>query len=142
MNEIELLAPAGSREAAVAAVQNGAGAIYLGFGDFNARRGAENFTQEQMAETIGYCRARGVKTHITLNTLLRDREFSALEKTVDALNTLAPDAVIVADLGVARALRELAPELCLHASTQLTIHNVAGAQAAAEIGFSRVVLSS
>ena len=141
MNEIELLAPAGSREAAVAAVQNGAGAIYLGFGDFNARRGAENFTQEQMAETIGYCRARGVKTHITLNTLLRDREFSALEKTIDALNALAPDAVIVADLGVARALRELAPELCLHASTQLTIHNIAGAQAAAALGFSRVVLS-
>lgn len=141
MKKIELLAPAGSKEAAIAAVQNGADAIYLGFGDFNARRNAKNFTAEEMSEIVSYCRARGVKTHITLNTLLTDREFPALEQVVRTMNAAAPNAVIVADLGVARALRELAPDLCLHASTQLTVHSVAGAQFAADMGFSRVVLS-
>ncbi len=141
MKDIELLAPAGSMEAAVAAVRSGANAIYMGFGDFNARRNAKNFTKEEMAEICAYCRARGVKTHITLNTLLNDREFSLLEKTICDLCEIAPDAIIVADLGVAKAIREIAPQLTLHASTQLTVHNIEGARAAKKLGFSRVVLS-
>lgn len=141
MKQIELLAPAGSMEAAVAAVRSGANAIYMGFGDFNARRNAKNFTKEEMAEICAYCRARGVKTNITVNTLLNDREFSSLEKTIADLCEIAPDAIIVADLGVAKAFREMAPHLALHASTQLTVHNLEGAKAAKALGFSRVVLS-
>jgi len=141
MNTIELLAPAGSMESAIAAVRSGANAIYMGFGAFNARRNAKNFTKAEMSEVCTYCRERGVKTHITVNTLLNDREFTALEHTVSDLCEIAPDAIIVADLGVAKAFREMAPHLALHASTQLTIHNVEGAKAAKELGFSRVVLS-
>lgn len=141
MNKIELLAPAGSMDAAVAAVRSGANAIYMGFGDFNARRNAKNFTKEEMAEICTYCRERGVKTNITVNTLLNDREFVSLERTIADLCEIAPDAIIVADLGVAKAFREMAPHLALHASTQLTVHNVEGAKAAKMLGFSRVVLS-
>ena len=141
MRKIELLAPAGSMEAAIAAVRSGADAIYLGFGDFNARRNAKNFSAEEMAEVVSYCRARGVKTHITLNTVLNDREFSRLADTINIINDVSPDAVIVSDLGVANAVRSIAPDICLHASTQLTIHNIDGARAAKELGFSRVVLS-
>ena len=141
MADIELLAPAGSMEAAIAAVRGGANAIYIGFGNFNARRNAKNFSKEEMAEICTYCRARNVKTNVTVNTLLCDREFSALEDTISDLCEISPDAIIVADLGVARAFREMAPHLPLHASTQLTVHNTTGALAAKNLGFSRVVLS-
>ncbi|MBR5479956.1 MAG: U32 family peptidase [Clostridia bacterium] len=141
MADIELLAPAGSMEAAVAAVRSGANAIYMGFGNFNARRNAKNFSKEEMAEICTYCRARNVKTNITVNTLLHDREFSSLQETISDLCEISPDAIIVADLGVARAFREMAPHLPLHASTQLTVHNADGARAAKKLGFSRVVLS-
>lgn len=141
MKKIELLAPAGSMDAAVAAVRSGADAIYLGFGDFNARRNAKNFSPEEMREVISFCRARGVKTHITLNTLLNDRELLSLEKTIKIINEASPDAVIIADLGVARVFSSLAPDIPMHASTQLTVHNIEGARAAKTLGFSRVVLS-
>lgn len=141
MKKIELLAPAGSMDAAIAAVRSGANAIYLGFGDFNARRNAKNFSAKEMAEIVAFCRARGVKTHITLNTLLCDREFSSLCETVKIINEVSPDAVIVADLGVAKAFSSLAPDIAMHASTQLTVHSSEGARAAKHLGFSRVVLS-
>lgn len=141
MRKIELLAPAGSMEAAVAAVRSGADAIYLGFGDFNARRNAKNFSPEEIEKVISFCRARGVKTHITLNTLLNDRELLSLEKTINIINEVSPDAVIVADLGVAKVFSSLAPDIPMHASTQLTVHNAEGARAAKRLGFSRVVLS-
>ena len=141
MNRPELLAPAGSFEGVRAAVQSGADAVYLGFGTFNARRGAKNFTREEMAEAIRYCRARGVKTNITFNILALDRELDAAMEDVRFLNEAGADALIVQDLGVARLIREHAPDLPLHASTQMTIHNLDGALAAKELGFSRVVLS-
>ncbi|MGN0993946.1 MAG: peptidase U32 family protein, partial [Butyricicoccus sp.] len=141
MNRPELLAPAGSFEGVRAAVQSGADAVYLGFGTFNARRGAKNFTREEMAEAIRYCRARGVKTNVTFNILALDRELEAAMEDVRFLNEAGADALIVQDLGVARLIREHAPDLPLHASTQMTIHNLDGALAAKELGFSRVVLS-
>lgn len=137
----ELLAPAGSMEAVRAAVQNGAGAVYLGFGAFNARRGAKNFSPEQMREAIAYCRLRGVKTNITVNTLVSDREIPALLRDVRLLLDAGADALIVQDLGAARCIRETFPDAVLHASTQLTIHSLEGARQAKELGFSRVVLS-
>ena len=137
----ELLAPAGSMEAVRAAVQNGAGAVYLGFGTFNARRGAKNFSPEQMREAIAYCRLRGVKTNITVNTLVSDREIPALLRDVRLLLDAGADALIVQDLGAARCIRETFPDAVLHASTQLTIHSLEGARQAKELGFSRVVLS-
>lgn len=141
MNRPELLAPAGSFEGVRAAVQSGADAVYLGFGTFNARRGAKNFTREEMAEAIRYCRARGVKTNVTFNILALDRELDAAMEDVRFLNEAGADALIVQDLGVARLIREHAPDLALHASTQMTIHNLDGALAAKKLGFSRVVLS-
>ena len=137
----ELLAPAGSFEGVRAAVQSGADAVYMGFGTFNARRGAKNFTREEMAEAIRYCRQRGVKTNITFNILALDRELEAAMEDVRFLNEAGADALIVQDLGVARLIREHAPDLPLHASTQMTIHNLEGALAAKALGFSRVVLS-
>ncbi len=138
---IKLLSPAGSYEAMVAAVATGADAVYFGTGDFHARRGAKNFTEEQVLEGIRYCRLRGVETYVTLNTLLTDRELSGAQELILTLNRWGVDAVIVQDLGVARMVRALAPEMQLHASTQLTVHNLAGALAMQQLGFSRVVLA-
>ncbi len=141
MKTLELLAPAGSPEAVIAAVQNGANAVYLGVGDFNARRNAKNFTDEELEQAVKYCRARGVKVHVTLNTLVTDRELLEVEKTVKKLNHLQVDAIIVADLGIARMIRQMVPDLPIHASTQMTVHNLDGVKRAAEHGFTRVVLS-
>lgn len=137
----ELLAPAGSMEAVRAAVQNGATAVYLGFGSFNARRGAKNFTADEMRQALAYCRLRGVKTNVTVNTLVSDRELPRLLADVRLLLEAGADALIVQDLGAARAIRARFPDAVLHASTQLTVHSLAGARAAKALGFSRVVLS-
>lgn len=137
----ELLAPAGSMEAVRAAVQNGADAVYMGFGRFHARRGAKNFTPEQMREALLYCRLRGVKTNVTVNTLVSDREMPALLEDVKLLLEAGADALIVQDLGAARRIHQAFPDAVLHASTQMTIHSLQGALAAKQAGFSRVVLS-
>lgn len=137
----ELLAPAGSFEGVRAAVQSGANAVYMGFGTFNARRGAKNFSRGEMAEAIAYCRTRGVKTNVTFNIVALDRELSEAMEDVRFLNEAGADALIVQDLGLARLIREHAPDLPLHASTQMTIHTLDGALQAKELGFSRVVLS-
>lgn len=137
----ELLAPAGSMEAVRAAVQNGADAVYLGFGTFNARRGAKNFSADEMREALLYCRLRGVKTNVTVNTLASDRELPTLLDDVRLLLEAGADALIVQDLGAARRIHEAFPDAVLHASTQMTIHSLEGARAAQALGFSRVVLS-
>lgn len=141
MNQMELLAPAGSPEAVRAAVQSGAGAVYMGFGTFNARRNAKNFSREEMAEAISYCRVRGVKTNITFNVLALDRELDAALRDAAFLYEAGADALIVQDLGVARLIHNALPDFALHASTQLTIHSVDGAVQARELGFTRVVLA-
>lgn len=140
-NKIELLAPAGSPEGVRAAVQSGAGAVYMGFGTFNARRNAQGFSPDEMAEAIAYCRARGVKTNITLNILAGDRELDAALRDAKFLYEAGADALIVQDLGLARLIHAHAPDFALHASTQMTIHTLDGAREARDIGFSRVVLS-
>ena len=139
--KLELMSPAGSLEAVIAAVRGGADAVYFGAGAFNARRNAKNLSGDELAEAMRYCRLRGVKTYVTMNTLLTDRELPPARELVQELNALGADALIVQDLGVARMIRACAPDLPLHASTQMTIHNLAGALAAKELGFSRVVLS-
>ena len=137
---LELLAPAGSMEAVAAAVQNGADSVYLGYGDFNARRNAKNFTPEEAAAAVSYCHLRGARVHLTLNTLLTDRELARAAEQAAHASQIGVDAVIVQDLGVARMLRQVAPDLPLHASTQMTVHSLDGVKACADLGFTRVVL--
>lgn len=138
---MELLAPAGSPEAVTAAVQSGADAIYLGYGNFNARRNAKNFSQEDLAAAVSYCHLRGVKVYLTLNTLLFDRELGEAAATAEVASVLGIDGVLVQDLGVARLIRESCPDLPLHASTQLTLHSLSGVEEAARLGMTRAVLS-
>ena len=124
----------------VAAVQCGADAIYLGAGDFNARKSADNFGGELEA-AVGYCHARNVKTYVTLNTMVRQDELKRLEATVDEICRAGADGVIVQDFGVARCVHQMAPTLALHASTQMAVHNPQGVDFLVENGFSRVVLA-
>ena len=138
---LELLSPAGSMEAVRAAVQNGADAIYMGYGDFNARRNAKNFTREEFAQAVEYCHVRGCKVYLTLNTLLTDRELPQAVPCAADASALGVDAVLVQDLGVLRMVRQVAPDLPVHASTQMTVHNLDGVRQMADLGMTRAVLS-
>ena len=138
---LELLSPAGSMESVAAAVQNGADAVYLGYGDFNARRNAKNFTRDEAAQAIAYCHLRGCRVHFTLNTLLTDRELPAAAQVAADAGALGADAVIVQDLGAARMVRQVSPDLPIHGSTQMTVHSLDGVKACADLGMERVVLS-
>lgn len=138
---LELLAPAGSPEAVRAAVSAGADAIYLGYGQFNARRNARNFTEEEFAAAVSYCHTRGVKVYLTLNTLVGDRELAGAAADAVRASRMGADAVLVQDMGVVRMLRQCAPDLPVHASTQMTLHNLDGVKAAADLGMTRAVLS-
>ena len=138
---VELLAPAGDENALVAAVQNGADAVYLGTGAFNARRNAANFDGDALDRAVAYCHARGVKVHVTLNTLVTPGELPALDGAIDAIALSGADAVIVQDFGAARAVRRRAPGLQLHASTQMAVHNRQGVAFLAQHGFDRAVLA-
>ena len=138
---IELLAPAGSMEALRAAVQNGANAVYLGCGQFNARQGAKNFTIQTLSEAVKYCHIRGVQVHLTLNTLVSDKETSACCDLIRQAAACGVDAFIVQDLGVVQLCRQIAPAVPIHGSTQLTVHSLPGVLLCAAWGMSRVVLS-
>ena len=138
---IELLAPAGSPEAVQAAVQAGADAVYLGYGDFNARRNAKNFSKEELAAAVSYCHLRGCKVYLTLNTLVTDRELPAAAQVAADAAACGVDAVLVQDLGVLRMLRQVCPDLAVHGSTQMTVHSLEGVLRCAELGLTRVVLS-
>lgn len=138
---LEILSPAGSPEGVIAAVQNGADSVYVGFGDFNARRNAKNFTIEDFRRAAEYCRVRGVKIYLTLNTLCTDRELPAVAEQAKIASSLGADAFIVQDLGVMRAVRQAAPDVPVHASTQMSIHNLEGVRLAAAMGLTRVVLA-
>ena len=137
---MELLAPAGSMEAVTAAVQNGADAVYFGYGDYNARRGARNFTREEAAAAVSYCHLRGCKVNLTLNTLLTDRELPGAAEVAAHASDIGVDAVIVQDLGVVRMLRQSVPDLPIHGSTQMTVHSLDGVKLCADLGMERVVL--
>lgn len=138
---VELLAPAGSPQAVIAAVQSGADAIYLGYGDFNARRNAKNFSLEELATAVSYCHLRGVHVFLTLNILVTDRELVQVEKVVKEVAEVGIDAIIVQDLGVARLIRQVCPDIDIHGSTQMTVHSLDGVKKCAELGMTRVVLS-
>ena len=138
---LELLAPAGSMEALRAAVQNGANAVYLGCGQFNARQSAKNFTPQSLAEAVKYCHVRGVAVHLTLNTLVSDKETPDVITLIRQAAQCGVDAFIVQDLGVVRLCREIAPDVPVHGSTQMTIHSLPGVKLCAAWGFTRVVLS-
>ena len=138
---LELLAPAGSMDALRAAVQNGANAVYLGCGMFNARQSAKNFTMQTLTEAVKYCHIRGVQVHLTLNTLVSDRETSDLIELIRHAATSNVDAFIVQDLGVVQLCRQIAPHIPIHGSTQMTVHSLPGVLMCAAWGMSRVVLS-
>ena len=123
---LELLSPAGSMEALKAAVQNGANAVYLGCGAFNARQSAKNFTPQTLAEAVKYCHVRGVAVHLTLNTLVSDREMEEVGTLIRHAATCGVDAFIVQDLGVVQLCRRIAPRVPIHGSTQLTVHSLTG----------------
>ena len=141
MEKIELLSPVGDFECLKAAVQNGADAVYLGASAFSARARATNFDNNQLYEAICYAKLRNVKVHLALNTLLKNDEFNqAVNLAINAYN-FGVDAIIVQDLGLASYLHKNHPEIPLHASTQMTVHNLDGVNQLEKAGFSRVVLS-
>ena len=138
---IEILAPAGGAEQLKAAVYCGADAVYFGMRDFNARRNASNFGDEDLAETIAFCHARGVRVHITLNTLILDAETDRMRAAADRACEAGADALIVQDLAVAEYLKKSWPDVELHASTQMAVHNAAGVRQLEDAGFDRAVLA-
>ena len=138
---IELLAPAGSMDALRAAVQNGANAVYLGCGPFNARQSAKNFTPQTLKDAVKYCHIRGVDVHLTLNTLVSDKEIPQLAEMIRHAASCCVDAFIVQDLGVVQLCRQIAPHIAVHGSTQMTVHSLSGVQLCAAMGMTRVVLS-
>ncbi len=138
---IELLAPAGSMDALYAAVQNGANAVYLGCGAFNARQSAKNFTPQSLTEAVKYCHIRGVAVHLTLNTLVSDKEMDDAAELIRQAASSGVDAFIVQDLGVVQMCRRIAPSVPVHGSTQMTVHSLPGVLLCAAWGIQRVVLS-
>ena len=137
----ELLAPAGNFEALKAAVEAGADAVYLAGKNFGARAYAENFSNENLIEAVKFAHLRNVAVHVTANTLIADEEIADFMRYIEFLCKANVDAILVQDLGAADIVKKIAPEMPLHASTQMTIHNLEGVLMLAELGFSRVVLS-
>lgn len=138
---MELLSPAGGWESMVAAVQNGADAVYLGGRAFNARRSADNFDDAQMLRAVEYCHARSTKLNVTLNTMLFDRELQGALEYAAFLYEAGADALIVQDMGLISLLLSQLPALPLHASTQMGVHDLEGARLMEKLGFEQVVLS-
>jgi putative protease len=137
----ELLAPAGDMLSFIAAVENGADAVYLGIEDFSARAYAGNFTVDEFREALDYAHLRGVRVYVTLNTLIKDQEIEKAVNLMYTLDELGTDALIIQDIGLLSLARELIPGLPVHASTQMTIHNTEGVRFLQDMGVSRVVLA-
>ncbi|MBP3656885.1 MAG: U32 family peptidase [Clostridia bacterium] len=136
---MELLSPAGNRDALIAAVSCGADAVYLGYTAFGARSYAGNFDAEGLREAVEYAHERGRKIYVTVNTLVKQCEIDDLCDVLELLVRCGADAALVQDMGVVRLARERFPELTLHTSTQMTIHNAQGARMMKRLGFSRIV---
>ena len=141
MKSIEILAPCGGFDAVAAAVRSGADAVYLGSKEFSARAGAENFDDEQLREAVAYCHVRDVKVYLTLNTIIFDSELEDVKRLIIAAARADVDALIVQNMGTAMLAKRIAPELPLHASTQMSVHSPSGAKLLWELGFKRVVLA-
>ena len=137
----ELLAPAGDMECLYAAVAAGADAVYVGGKRFGARAFAKNFDLDEMGAAVRYCHLHGVRLYVTLNTLIEDKEMAEAVDYAASLYRIGVDALIVADLGVMAAIHRHVPDLELHASTQMSVHNTEGVKAAADLGACRVVLA-
>ena len=135
---MEVLAPAGSWESLEAAVRAGADAVYLGGPAFGARASAKNFSREELRAAVEYCHARGVRVHVTVNTILKEGELEEALAFVQFLCGLPVDAVLVQDMGLWRLLRQRAPSLPLHASTQMSLHGPAGVRLVEELGLSLI----
>ncbi|MBR6953532.1 MAG: U32 family peptidase [Clostridia bacterium] len=138
---MELLSPAGNPQALERAVAAGADAVYLGCSAFSARAGAGNFNGEELREAVRFCHLHGVKVHVAVNTLVKDREIPALFSLLTLIRDAGADAVLVQDLGVLSLMRRCFPELTVHASTQMSLHNLTGVRWAARQGMVRVVLA-
>ena len=141
MEQLEVLAPAGGWESLEAAVFAGADAVYLGGPAFGARANAKNFTREELARAAAFCHGRGVRLHVTVNTLLKDQELPQALEFVAFLCSLPVDAVLVQDMGLFSLLRQRAPGLPLHCSTQMSLHTPAGVRLLFELGARRAVLA-
>lgn len=137
----ELLSPAGNFEKMEAAIRYGANAVYLAGHAFGMRSAADNFSDEELAAAIAYAHERGVRVYVTVNTAPRDAEYPALAAYLRRLGELAPDALIVADIGVFSLCQELIPEMELHVSTQANSVSAADVRAWGRLGAKRVVLS-
>ena len=136
----ELLAPAGSPACALAAFESGADAVYAGLAKFNARERGENFDIDTMTRVVDYAHSHGKKVYLTLNTLIKENELPEMTEMLENIRVIAPDALLVQDLGVLRTVREYFPSLELHASTQMGFHNSAGLAVAKSLGVTRVVM--
>ena len=140
-NKTELLSPAGGMEALYAAVQNGADAVYLGSDRFSARASAKNFNDEELKSAISYCKVRGVKTYLAINTLIGEDEMESALSLAAYAAGIGIDALIVQDIGFARAVSECIPTLPLHASTQMSGHSADMGTELKKLGFSRMVIA-
>lgn len=138
---VELLAPAGSRESLIAAIEGGANAVYLAGTMYGARAYADNFDEAGLREAVKMAHLRNVLINVTVNTIIDDKELPELADYLRFLYKIGVDAILVQDLGVAKVAKEVAPGLPIHASTQMTVHNLDGVLALEKLGFSRVVLS-
>ena len=137
----ELLAPAGSYEAFLAAISNGCDAVYLGLNIFSARAYAENFTIDNLLDVISYAHLRNVKVHVTMNTICYENELPLAYKTLDKLNEIGVDAIIVQDLALLSYIKDNFPHLEAHASTQTGIDNIDGVRFFEKLKADRVVLA-
>ncbi len=137
----EVLAPASSFDMLYAAANGGADAVYVGLKEFNARRNADNFTLDELKLVTEYCHIRGILVYLTFNILIKDSEFDFAVKTLGKAAECGIDAVIVQDLGLASVIKNAFPFLPMHASTQLSVHNLAGIRELEKLGFSRVCLA-
>ena len=140
-NRFEILAPAGDFENLKAAVFAGADSVYLGVQSFNARASATNFDYETLKEAVKFCHARNVTVNVTLNTILYDTELESFADTVKNVAECGVDAVILQDLGAAKIVKEVAPQLPRHGSTQMAVHTLEGALQLKEMGYTRVILA-
>jgi putative protease len=141
MKKIQVLAPAGAGQSFLAAVEAGAGGVYCGLSNFNARTKALNFTQKEFADCVCYAHKKSVEVYCTLNTLIKESEIKAVLKELSFINSVGVDGVIVQDFGIAKIIKDYFPRLAIHSSTQMGVHNSFGVLQAQKLGFKRVVLA-
>ncbi|MCR5781765.1 MAG: U32 family peptidase [Clostridia bacterium] len=138
---MEILAPAGGQEQLYAAVRSGANAVYLGLKTMSARAGAANFSPAELCDAVSYCKVRGVRVYAAVNTLLKNSELESAAENIRVCAGAGVDGVLIQDPAMIGLMKSICPSMPIHASTQMTIHNVAGAKACERLGFSRIVLA-